>query len=153
MIESSAIRQQKSSAGIDCLLRQDNQLSMRVESLLATHLLRHTTALHNAIKTVWPPYETGSNWAAMSSPAGRWWRAQTKGSETKGSRTVHFNILDGTLLIDGKTLGKLPANYMAHSSYRKLFGSMVCHLLCRNNIDLYFTVLRREPINRKRNGV
>ena len=35
---------------------------------------------------------------------------------------VHFNVISGELLVEGRPLGKLPLAIVEHAEYKRLFG-------------------------------
>jgi hypothetical protein len=44
---------------------------------------------------------------------------------------VHYNILDGSLLVNGAPLSRLPRSYELHENYRRLLGEVsqpLCHV-------------------------
>ena len=50
---------------------------------------------------------------------------------------VHFNLLDGSLLVNGKPLGRLPNEIQRHPLYNLIFGEV--RLFIRNVIDTQVT--------------
>jgi len=48
---------------------------------------------------------------------------------TLGGQEVHYDLLTGQLLVDGKQLGRLPREFVEHSTYANLLGSVSC--LCK----------------------
>ncbi|KAH0834166.1 hypothetical protein J3R83DRAFT_11472 [Lanmaoa asiatica] len=45
------------------------------------------------------------------------------------SQVVHFNVLDGSLLVNGKPLGRLPNEIQRHPLYNLIFGDQVLEVL------------------------
>ncbi len=48
----------------------------------------------------------------------------TIADEGQQAQEVHLNLLTGSLLINGKPLGRLPRNITAHPLYARTFGSV-----------------------------
>ena len=53
---------------------------------------------------------------------------------TEGRQKVHYDLLTGQLLIDGKQLGRLPQEIVEHPIYASIFGAVsgqrICFVLC-----------------------
>ncbi|CAG8674293.1 12402_t:CDS:2, partial [Acaulospora colombiana] len=79
--------------------------------------------LHNVILSRWGRYRSGSNWTQLRAPADRWWVTMTRGGATSNSQVIHFNIVSGSFLTDGKPFDRLPLEYVSHPTYRALFDS------------------------------
>ena len=43
--------------------------------------------------------------------------------------SIHYNILDGSFLVDGAPLSRLPLDYERHETYRRLFGGRVLEVV------------------------
>jgi len=83
--------------------------------------LRRSGAYDQALAHLWPGYLPDSNpsWRALSKPNSRWiFRS------TEGGQEVHYNLLTGQLLIDGKPLGRLPQEIAEHPTYESVLGSV-----------------------------
>ncbi|KAE9391905.1 hypothetical protein BT96DRAFT_1059147 [Gymnopus androsaceus JB14] len=77
-----------------------------------------------ALKRIWPVY-TPADWFALAEPNDRWITCETAGGGTSRgvqSQEVHLDILNGKLLINGKPLGRLPADFVKHPTYVRVFG-------------------------------
>ncbi|BCS24968.1 uncharacterized protein APUU_41412A [Aspergillus puulaauensis] len=73
-------------------------------------------AMDLAIRQAWAAYQTGSSWSVASQGCEYWITTRS------GRLPVHFNVLTGELLISGRPLARLPAEYESHVSYKTLFG-------------------------------
>jgi hypothetical protein len=72
--------------------------------------------------------QISSNWHTLPSPNSRWITC-TVG----GGLEVHYNLLDGRLLLGGEPLGRLPQEVMKHSTYVSVLGavSTIVHISLR----------------------
>ncbi|TVY49278.1 hypothetical protein LOCC1_G002062 [Lachnellula occidentalis] len=118
-------------ASLPILLRislvRDIKMIYGMRYLLRTSLLDNPHSSMYAIKTVWPNIEEVLS--KKLSPfqfleSHEWWVEVTiEATHHTLPQTVHFHVLDGHLLIDGKPIGKLPARYTTHIILTELFGN------------------------------
>ena len=71
-----------------------------------------------ALSRLWMGYRqrNTSGWHALPMPNSRWISCVTQGGQE-----VHFDLLTGKLLINGKRLGGLLQEIVAHSTYKSVF--------------------------------
>ena len=60
-----------------------------------------------------------SSWHILPRPNSRWISCMTEGGQE-----IHYDLLTGQLLIDGKQLGRLPREIVEHPTYTSIFGSV-----------------------------
>ncbi|KAG6369458.1 hypothetical protein JVT61DRAFT_14828 [Boletus reticuloceps] len=82
-----------------------------------------------AVSRVWPDYRPGSEWSPLPDPNSRFISCTTASTTSQCSQTVHFNLLDGTLLVDGKPLSRLPSAIVQHPLYILIFGEQVLDVI------------------------
>ncbi|KAI1134677.1 hypothetical protein F5Y05DRAFT_422056 [Hypoxylon sp. FL0543] len=72
---------------------------------------------------------TTSGWTFLAPPHDRWVVARTSGSQNRRgfTQTVHFNVVEGHLLVNGRTRGKLPLEIRSDEAVKGMFGNQ--HLL------------------------
>ena len=111
------------------LLRRDCRLAHFLEARLASLIRANRGGLDNAIASVWPSYRPGNRdqWQHLPDPNKRWVKSFTDPERNQCSRQVHFNLLSGRLLIDGKPLSRLPNQILGHSTYQRIFGRVRTH--------------------------
>ena len=82
-----------------------------------------------AVQMVWPQYRPSTCGWSPQSPNSEWLV-----TEDRRSQTVHVNLLDGSILVDGKLIGnKLPKDITENSIYQELFGKPeVCGISTSN---------------------
>ena len=91
--------------------------------------------LELAIAQQWSGFQPPvSPWTAFDSPNDRWLWTRTASSPDRRSQQVHYNMLDGELLVDGRPLGRLPTDYIRDKLYLRLFGAQVLHVF---SSDMY----------------
>ncbi|KAH8834404.1 hypothetical protein DL96DRAFT_1810684 [Flagelloscypha sp. PMI_526] len=72
----------------------------------------------DAIREVWSGYARGGPWRIIGD---RWVSCLTSGGNGRKVRSVHLNLLNGALRVDGKALDTLPNEIVQHPLYRSLF--------------------------------
>ncbi|KAK0247652.1 hypothetical protein LTS09_017198 [Friedmanniomyces endolithicus] len=98
------------------LLLRAQRLLYRCRNTLASN----RPALDDGISKSWSGFQSGSQWVKAGSD--HWLTTCTRTGVPGVTLRVHFNMLDGELLVNGLPLGRLPRNYEEHASYRTLFG-------------------------------
>jgi hypothetical protein len=81
--------------------------------------LSHSGAYNLALAWLGLSYRNCSNWHALSRPDSQWISCVTE----RGQK-VHYDLLTGQLLIDGKQMGKLPREILKHPTYMSLLGTV-----------------------------
>ncbi|KAI9781703.1 MAG: hypothetical protein M1816_002199 [Peltula sp. TS41687] len=114
------------------MLIHDMKMAYQMRSLIRMSIASNPASLVSAINSVWPEPEDGprrsySPWQFLLQPY-EWWVASTvEATEFTSQQTVHYHLLEGYLLVDGKPLGKLPAEMRNSEILKELFGNQ--HLL------------------------
>ena len=112
----------KSPRSLQTLLCRDRRLTHKTLPVILSHLSRNSRLLDPAVVRLWPDYRADSiGWASLADPNSRWVSTMTGAANRQ---SVHLNLLEGRLLIDGKPLGRLPREYVSHPSYARLFGQV-----------------------------
>ncbi|KAH8822111.1 hypothetical protein DL96DRAFT_1748059 [Flagelloscypha sp. PMI_526] len=94
--------------------------------MLSAHLLPDLRRIVNhcpspfddAIRDVWSGYARGGPWRTVGD---RWITCLTLSGTGWKVRSVHLNLLNGVLRVDGKALDTLPNEILQHPLYRSLF--------------------------------
>ncbi|KAG0697966.1 hypothetical protein DFH29DRAFT_1082058 [Suillus ampliporus] len=107
------------------LLERDKRYCHALEAVIRQYAELHREGLDCAIAEIWGSYRPGSPWRAMPAPNSRWLVSQTAPSCSQRPQDVHFNLVSGCLLVDGKQLGRLPLMIVQHPTYRSIFGDRV----------------------------
>ena len=105
-------------------LQRYERLCHFLESALRIQILAQPGGLDTTVRRAWAGYHPGSSWATMESPSDRWLVTKTSSEGGYSTMTVHYNVLDGSLLVNGSLLTRLPRPYELHATYRRLFGEV-----------------------------
>jgi len=81
--------------------------------------LLHSGAFHHALSQLLLGFRDSSSWHALPRPNSRWISCITE-----GRREIHYDLLTGQLLIDGKQLGRLPREIVEHPTYACVLGTV-----------------------------
>ena len=117
------------------LLRRHWRLSSRLEPLLRKRILEARSCIDSTIGRLWGGYVPGSPWMALKSPNERWVMTTTSSTGNFSSMLVHYNLLDGSLLVNGSPLTRLPRPYEIHPTFLRIFGKVKQTTLMRNQKD------------------
>lgn len=116
------------------MLIRDTKMAYQIQSVIRQSIESNPDSLGHAIDKTW--YDLGglagktySPWHFLSSPNNRWVVSTTTSQTNKlnVSQVVHYNFVEGHLLVDGKTLGVLPRSIKESDDIKELFGTQ--HLL------------------------
>ena len=122
-------------APIRTLLRRYWRLSHLLEPLLRQGILENRKGIDITIRRLWTGYQPGSSWASLNAPSERWVVTKTSSERGHASMQVHFNVLDGGLLVNGAPLTRLPRLYEEHPSFRRLFGQVSLYLVWKKHVE------------------
>ena len=82
--------------------------------------LLHEAGYDNALKKLWLGYRRRiSTWHTLSQADSRWITCIAK-----GGLKVHYDLLTGKLLVDGKPLGRVPQEIAQHPAYASVLGTV-----------------------------
>ena len=83
--------------------------------------LLQADAYDKALERLWLGYrrDCSSRWHALPGPNSRWISCGAQ-----GGHEVHYNLLTGQLLINGKPLGRLPKGIVEHPTYASVLGTV-----------------------------
>ncbi|KAG2337794.1 hypothetical protein BDR05DRAFT_740578 [Suillus weaverae] len=107
------------------LLERDKRCCHALEATVRQYVELHREGLDCAVAEIWGSYRPGTRWSALPTPKSRWLVSHTARSCTQLSQVVHFNLVTGCLLVDGKQLRRLPSVIEQHPTYRSTFGARV----------------------------
>ena len=111
------------------MLIRDTKTTYKIRSLLLRSIRAHPRSIGMAINASWS--EPGGsaeksfhNWQQVSPIHDRWVVSymQTSMKGQANTQVVHYNFMEGHLLVDGKPLGRLPRDVRESDEVRELFG-------------------------------
>ncbi|KAG1794544.1 uncharacterized protein HD556DRAFT_1367943 [Suillus plorans] len=111
------------------LLERDKRCCHTLEAAVRRYVENHREGLDSAVKAIWGSYRRGTSWKALPAPCSRWLATKTAPSGSQSPQTVHYNLIDGRLLVDGKPLGRLPLTIVRHPTYQAIFGDQVLDIV------------------------
>ncbi|KAG2038864.1 hypothetical protein BDR03DRAFT_953798 [Suillus americanus] len=107
------------------LLERDKRCCHALEAAVRQYVEIHREGLDCAVAEIWGSYRRGTPWRALPAPSSRWLVTQTAPSCSQSPQSVHYNLINGCLLVDGKPLGRLPSIIVQHPTYQAIFGDQV----------------------------
>lgn len=132
--ENLVIDPSKLSPHLENMLMRDLKMAYHIRSVVRNSVMANPGSLGDAINKAWsgPRDSIGRNfslWNFLPTPNDSWVVSTMTSKEKKwGSKqVVHYNILEGYLLVDGMPLGRLPLEIIESDHVKELFGNQ--HLL------------------------
>ena len=105
-------------------LQRYRRLSCVLEPFLRKRIPEVRYGLDITIGWLWAGYVSGSPWSALEMPSKRWLVTETSSEYGNSSMMVHYNLVDGCLLVNWSALTRLPRSYESHSTFQRLFGEV-----------------------------
>jgi len=102
-------------------LERDKRCCHALEAAVRQRAELHRNGLNCAVAEIWGSYRQGTPWRALPAPNSRWVMSHTAPSSSQSPQAVHFNLINGSLLVDGKQLGRLPSTIVQHPTYQAIF--------------------------------
>jgi hypothetical protein len=116
----------KSPPSLQSVLCRDHRLTHKLAPFIMDKLRGNSQLLDQPVSRTWGDYRhSSSGWRALSDPNSRWISTTTASTKNHIKQHVHFNLLEGQLLVNGKPLGRLPQEYVIHPTYTRLFGQVI----------------------------
>ena len=111
-------------ASVISLLYWYRRLSCILEPFLRQRILEARNGLDRTVGRFWAGYVAGSQWTALKKPSERWLVTETSSGRDLSSMQIHYNLLEGILLVNGSLLTRLPGSYEPHPTFRRLLGEV-----------------------------
>ena len=106
------------------LLRRHWRLSHRLELHLRRKILERPQGLDLTVGRLWDGFTSHRPWQACESPNERWLTTTRSDGKGHSSESVHYNLLEGRLLVNGSPLARLPLEYESNPTFRRVFGQV-----------------------------
>ena len=114
------------------LVLADIRLLYQLESRIRYSMQKQPSAISQAVNNVWAFEGVDSarariftSWSPLGEPYRGWFTAKSSNIQGILQQEVHMDIFEGTLLIDGQPLGRLPEEYTKQAFFQRLFGPQV----------------------------
>ena len=109
------------------MIVHDLQTVYRLFKNLRQSVLSMGSAIDRALNRIWPvaaeaPPRSFTSWEFLPSPHQHWITAHSIATDGMRSQEVHYNIVEGSWLVDRQKLGQLPDEYIKHEFFRHLLG-------------------------------
>ena len=109
------------------LISRDRRLAWKLEQTVSNIINEGNEGINLAIKRIWPAYRAkDAQWERAGLENCSWFTNNMSASEGQQSQEISLDILDGTLLVNGRPLGRLPLNIQNDPIFTSIFGS-VCN--------------------------
>ncbi len=153
--DNAPAKLQSMSLDFQRLLKRDERLACSIEPWLCKRLgvgknpeagkrvAIEADGLNDAIKSIWPGYRSNLRWSLLEEPNERWITTKTIADAGQHAQDVHLNLVTGSLLINGKPLGRLPRSITAHAMYTRIFGSVSIFAII-HELSVLFVISSRK---------
>ena len=114
-------------SSLRAMIIRDLKLVNLLEPKLRCSMLSDSSGVDQSMNSIWPQPAGGecrkfSKWEFLPKPHDKWIAAYSIGTTTMCSQSIHYNILDGSLLIDKQRLRRLPEQYSNLGLFRIFLG-------------------------------
>ncbi|KAL4069248.1 hypothetical protein J3A83DRAFT_4095931 [Scleroderma citrinum] len=107
------------------LIARDRRLAWELEQIVGSIFETGNEGINFAIKRIWPAYRDGAQWKRAGLKNCSWFTSNTPAFEHQLSQEISLDIIDGTLLINGGSLGRLPFDVQMDPLFTSIFGGQV----------------------------
>ncbi|EIW76857.1 hypothetical protein CONPUDRAFT_130199 [Coniophora puteana RWD-64-598 SS2] len=143
------------------LLTRVRRFTVFLEPYIYEQTKADRTGLDDAIYAIWENYRADKHlhWARLDAPNSRWMTCATAQTKDQASQAIHYNLLDGSLLVDGQSLGRLPTTITRHPVYCQLFAEQILEVVpsdlrgmkyaTRDTMEkhqIFFALIDNEPV-------
>ena len=109
------------------LISRDRRLAWKLEQIVSSFVKEGNGGINLAIKRIWPAYcAKNARWERAGPENCSWFTTNISASEGQQTQEISLDILDGTLLVNGRPLGRLPLNIQNDPLFASIFGG-VCN--------------------------
>ena len=123
-------------------LLRDKKLAHSLEPKIAQSIREGNSGLAEGITRIWQESHLLDTWTFMPSPHDSWVKTETAPLKNSSSQSVHYDILRGKLLVDGRRLGRLPDKCTEQQLYRKIFGTCILDVVAADEAGMSYTTTR-----------
>lgn len=121
---------------------EDQKLAHFVESRMHRLALKGNAGITEGIARFWHGSNLPNSWKPLPTPLSRWLQTNTIPLQNSISLQVHYDLLTGKLLVEGRRLGRLPPEYIQHPLYKKIFGAAILDVVTADEIGMSYRTTR-----------
>ena len=110
------------SATSRLLISRDRRLAWKLEQMVRDAIMEGNDGINSAIRHVWAACPNGLQWIGFEECS--WLTNNTSVSMSDQSQKISLDVLDGSLLVNGKPLGRLPLRFQQDSLFTYIFGGV-----------------------------
>ncbi|KAL4077990.1 hypothetical protein J3A83DRAFT_4087275 [Scleroderma citrinum] len=114
------------SATSRLLISRDRRLAWKLERIVYNVIKDGNEGIDLAIKHVWPTYRGDVQWKGAGLENCSWIMSAPRDQQ---SQEIGLDILDGTLLVNGRSLGRLPLGIQKDPLFTSIFGGQVLEVV------------------------
>ncbi|KAK5107671.1 hypothetical protein LTR62_000906 [Meristemomyces frigidus] len=111
------------------------QLVRRCYTILAVQ----SDGVSDAVSSAWSAFRLLQAWTVLSDTSDNWVTTKSGSKAETEALDVHFDLLNGELLVNGLPLNRLPARYERHPTYCTLFGYRYVKVMPSNVPGMQFS--------------
>lgn len=117
------------STSLSLLVQQSLIQHLHIAHKLEPHIRgiihQHGAGLTSAVQKLWNGVCLEPNWSVLSNNAHSWIQNRTVPMGSGRAQQIDYNLLSGSLLVDGKPIGKVPDSIKNSPLFLQLFGNSV----------------------------
>ncbi|KAK7937469.1 uncharacterized protein PG986_014337 [Apiospora aurea] len=120
------------------------KLCYRYEATIHDYIANDRSCLDRAVLAFWENYKPGNAWESLQPLRRHVMTSISSVSKAQRKLVVSMDILQGRLLVNGRPLSRLPAEYDRHPAYAQLFGSQILEIAPSDEPGLEYTAGRKQ---------
>lgn len=110
---------------------RDLRVVHHLQSKLRLSILATGIAVDQAMNSIWPepedaPARSFTAWEFLPAPHEHCILAKSIGTDNLRSQEVSYNIIEGSLFVDGQPLSRLPEEYTTRGFFQQYLGERLC---------------------------
>ncbi|KAH0338328.1 hypothetical protein KCU81_g7698, partial [Aureobasidium melanogenum] len=141
-----------------CLLLRQSlvghlKIAHKLEPRIHGILRQHGAGITSAVQKIWNGVCLEPTWYVLSNSALSWVQNKTIPVGFGQAQQIDYNLLSGSLLVDGKPMGKVPDNIKSDPLVLQLFGNSVLRVFASDDPDMDYRVSQHIEGNEVHLGV
>lgn len=120
------------------------RLSYQAVPVLSANIANSRCVLDKAIATFWAAYTPGTTWTVLGLEYSHVLKSQSASAPGSRGLSVSLSLLDGSLLVNGQPLSRLPKEFQDHPTYARLFGTQILEIIPSQLVSMEFSAAREQ---------